>query len=115
MGFPVEIERAIEVAKKGNPRRAMVLGCALRRGDGVLVAFANNACQFLAPAQHAEARAAKKATPGSVAYVVRVRKLDGTLSMAKPCPSCQNRLRAHGVVRVVYSNWEGAFEELWLH
>lgn len=47
---------------------------------------------------------------GSTVFVARVTK-GGRVSMAKPCPSCQNLLKTAGVRKVYYSNPEGIMEE----
>lgn len=106
-----EVKRAIEIATRRKDHRVMRVGCAIRRGDGAIVVF-SNICELAQnPRFHAEARAVRKATPGSVAYVVRVKK-DGKLTMAKPCSACEQKLRAKGIRVVFYSGYDGALRRL---
>ena len=105
------IQMAIEAAIKRDDHRAQRIGCAIVRKDGVIVAFANMSDVKQNPRLHAEARCARKATPESTAYVVRILR-DSSLALAKPCPYCQLRLRAHGVQTVVYSINGGTFERM---
>lgn len=46
-------------------------------------------------------------------FVARFKK-DGTMSMARPCRYCQNFLRHKGVKKVVYSDWDGSWQEMML-
>ncbi len=101
-----EIRLATEVATRRNDVRNFNIGCAIRRNDGVLISSANGPCNNRMPSAHAEARACRKATPDSIAYVVRVMK-NGKLGLAKPCVYCQIRLRASGVRTVFYSSHDG--------
>jgi tRNA(Arg) A34 adenosine deaminase TadA len=110
--MPPEMQAAIDIAVHRKDERSFHIGCAIRRGDGVLVRFANSPNKGeIVPSHHAEARCARKATPKSVAYIARVTK-EGKLSMSKPCPSCENRLRAAGVKVVFYTNWVGEIERM---
>ncbi len=106
-----EFKTAMEVATRRNDARNFRIGCVIRRRDGVLVMSANGPCNNKMPSAHAEARCSKKATPGSIAYVVRVLK-NGKLALAKPCIPCQIRLRSVGVTRVFFSIEEGVFDSL---
>ncbi len=103
-----EVQAAIEIACRRRDFRAHRVGCVLRRKDGVVIRYANQCCHVRTPRMHAEARCARKATPGSVAWVVRV-LTDGSLAMAKPCRACQVQLKAYGVDRVYYSIGPGEF------
>jgi hypothetical protein len=93
---------AAGVSLRKSDGRAFRLGAVGRRNDGALVASSNGPSPFPAPDAHAEARLTHKLNPGSTVWVSRVRR-DGTLGMARPCPSCERRLRAAGVSRVVYT------------
>lgn len=55
-----------------------------------------------APA-HAEARLCRKLDSGSVVYVGRVLRSDGSIALAKPCGRCEARLRNTGVKKVFYT------------
>lgn len=50
---------------------------------------------------------------GAKAYVVRILKDKKTLAMSKPCNLCQERLKAYGIKRVVFSTGDLAkFERM---
>lgn len=51
-----------------------------------------------------------KVPPRSVMYVVRTRRGDGSVGMAKPCAACQKLLAACGIKRVYYSTNTGGWE-----
>lgn len=102
----IELEEAIKIAIRKNDKRNFRIACAILRADGVLVISSNCANTGKAPSHHAEARAAKKATPYSYAYVVRVTK-NNTLANARPCDSCMLKLKAVGVISVFYTNQNG--------
>lgn len=40
---------------------------------------------------------------GSKIYVARIRKADGEVAMARPCPICETALSAYGVKRAYYT------------
>ena len=74
------------------------------RADGVIVsARSGGAAHQYLPQTPAEARLARKLTPGSTVYVARTLRSDFSVAMAKPCQACQNVLRHRGVKRVVYT------------
>lgn len=52
---------------------------------------------------HAEARLVRKLGEGGVVYVGRVRRDNGLMAMAKPCPRCEAALRNRGVVKCFYA------------
>ncbi len=52
---------------------------------------------------HAEARLARKLDSGSTVYVARVRRDNGKMAMAKPCPNCERILKNRGVIKVLYT------------
>lgn len=83
--------------------RTFLLGSVGVRNDGVLVSARNIAAPDCAPNHHAETRLARKLTPGSTVWVSRVARRDGKWALARPCPGCERRLRAAGVLRVVYT------------
>ena len=55
---------------------------------------------------HAEMDALRFAKPGDTLIILRF-KTDGTLSMACPCEECRKHIKAAGVTKVFYSNWDG--------
>lgn len=93
---------AIQNDERGNDIRTFFLGSVGLRNDGVLVSSRNVASRDVALSHHAEARLARKLTPQSEVWVARIRK-NGEWAMARPCASCQNKLRMAGVSRVVYT------------
>jgi tRNA(Arg) A34 adenosine deaminase TadA len=99
---------AKEVAVKGPSIRQNLLGAVGVRTDGAIVKSNNLSCRFPTKEAHAEARVCRKLGWGGTVYVVRVLR-DGTLTMAKPCRNCENRMRLSGVVKVYYSINENEF------
>jgi tRNA(Arg) A34 adenosine deaminase TadA len=93
---------ALQGASRGDDIRTFFLGAVGLRNDGVIVASRNVASRDVALSHHAEARLSRKLTPNSEVWVARVRK-NGEWAMAKPCASCQLKLRVAGVTRVVYT------------
>ena len=93
---------AAGTALRKDDRRSFRLGAVGIRNDGALVSSTNGPSPFPCPEVHAEARLCNKLTPGSTVWVARIRH-DGTLGMARPCHTCQKRLRSSGVRRVVYT------------
>jgi len=93
---------ALQNDERGNDIRTFFLGCVGLRNDGVLVASRNVASRDVALSHHAEARLSRKLTPRSEVWVARIRK-NGEWAMARPCSSCQSKLRMAGVSRVVYT------------
>ena len=94
---------AIEVGNRVPDTRTFLLGAVGARNDGVIVSTRNAAALDIGPDHHAEARLCRKMTPGSTVWVARVLRRDGSWAMAKPCQSCEIRLRSVGVARVVYT------------
>lgn len=106
-------ERAVS-DREGDMRRHRV-GCVIARCDGALVSARNGTSRaHRMPSGHAEARCARKADKNSTAYVARVRK-DGTIGMARPCKSCQVRLKSRGVQVVFYTAGPNKWGGLNLH
>lgn len=102
------LELAARVAKGGNQDRNFRLGCVAIRKDGAIVMSTNEKTQVPNPSAHAEARALRKAGYGSTLYVARI-TAEGELTMAKPCPRCQAKIRSYGVKKVIYSIAPGEF------
>lgn len=86
-----------------HERRGFLLGAVGLRNDGVIVSSRNVASSNKAPSHHAETRVVRKLTPGSTVWVARVSKQTGEWVLAKPCRGCENRMRAAGVERVIYT------------
>lgn len=93
---------AAGTALRKDDRRSFRLGAVGIRNDGALVSSTNGPSPFPCPEVHAEARLCNKLTPGSTVWVARIRH-DGSLGMARPCHTCQKRLRTAGVTKVVYT------------
>jgi deoxycytidylate deaminase len=93
---------AAGTAMRKDDCRSFKLGAIGLRNDGTIVSALNGPAPNKCSQVHAEARLCQKLTPGSTVWVARIRH-DGTLGMARPCPSCQRRLRSTGVVKVIYT------------
>ena len=63
---------------------------------------------------HAEMNVLRFAQPGDVIEVIRFKKCDHRLTMAKPCSLCILHLKKCGIKKVKYTNWEGKWEEMTL-
>jgi len=104
-----EMAKIIATSKKD--KRSFLLGAVGVRKDGVIVAspngpailVENKANRGYFPKAHAEFRISKKLDVGSVVYVVRVRRGDKRVCLAKPCETCVNVLRYRGVKKIYYS------------
>jgi hypothetical protein len=98
-------EAAAAAIRSSKDARTFLLGTIGLRADGVFVSSRNipapNAT--LEGRHHAEARLARKLTPGSTVWVARVARKDGSWAMAKPCVGCERKLRIAGVSRIVYT------------
>jgi cytidine deaminase len=97
---------AAEVAKDKSEKfdnRSFYLGAVGLRNDGVLVTAKNIAATNVVLTHHAETRVVRKLTPGSVVWVARVLRSTGEWTLARPCGSCQNRMKTAGVKKVIYT------------
>ena len=107
------IKLAAKAAKiHKRDKRLYQMGAVAIRADGVIVCSSNGASQDVDPSMHAEARVLRKAGFGASLFVARVRKLDGTTAMAKPCPACEALIRNRGVKVVCYSTDNGGYETI---
>ena len=61
---------------------------------------------------HAEMNVLRFAQPGDTIEVVRFRKCDHKMTMAKPCEICMSEIKKSGIKKVRYTNWEGNWEEI---
>lgn len=59
---------------------------------------------------HAEMNVLRFAQPGDVLEVMRFKKYDDKLSMAKPCAWCMMAIKAAGIKKIKYTNWHGNWE-----
>ena len=61
---------------------------------------------------HAEMNVLRFARPGDEIEVMRFTKCGKHMTMAKPCPLCEEEIKKSGIKKVKYTNWEGEWEEL---
>jgi len=61
---------------------------------------------------HAEMNVLRFAQPGDTVEVMRFKKCDHSLTMAKPCHLCLKELRAAGIKKVRYTDWNGEWKEM---
>lgn len=61
---------------------------------------------------HAEMNVLRFAQPGDVLEVMRFKKYDDKLSMAKPCSWCMAEIKAAGIKKIKYTNWHGNWETM---
>ena len=94
---------AVNKSSKSDDKRSFFLGAVGLRNDGVFVFAKNVPATDHVPGHHAETRLVRKMTPDSTVWVARVARKDGRWAMAKPCASCERRLRSAGIRRVVYT------------
>ena len=60
---------------------------------------------------HAEMNVLRFAQPGDMIEVMRFGKKN-FFAMAKPCEWCMKHLKASGIQKVRYTNWDGDWEEI---
>jgi len=106
------IELATGIACRRRDRREFLLGAVGIRSDGAIVMSRNEASAVPQPDAHAEARLARKLDHGATVFVARVLGSSGELAMAKPCHSCEMRLRSRGVKKVFYTDHEGTIQSM---
>lgn len=61
---------------------------------------------------HAEMNVLRFAQPGDEIEVMRFTKCGHHMTMAKPCPLCEEQMRLAGIRKVKYTNWSGEWEEI---
>lgn len=93
---------AKETAIRGSLIRRHRLGAIGVRNDGAIVRANNLPHRLPEPNAHAEARVVRKLDFGSTVFVVRVLR-DGSLTLARPCKTCQATMKFRGVKRCYYS------------
>jgi len=104
-----EMAKLIAVSKKD--RRSFLIGAIGIRNDGIIVASPNGPARIREntkdrgyfPEAHAEFRISRKLDVGATVYVIRVRRGDKKVCLAKPCETCQNIMKSRGVKKVYYS------------
>lgn len=99
-------------ASSSDDGRTFLLAAIGIRSDGAIVTSHNALACGPTPKTHAEARLARKLDVGSIVFVARVLRRDGSTAMAKPCELCEARLRRVGVVRVWYTVDGGGFNSI---
>ena len=63
---------------------------------------------------HAEMNVLRIAQPGDEIEVIRFKKNDHKMTMAKPCLLCISQMKKAGIRTVRYTNWDGDWERLCL-
>ena len=96
-------EIAAACAKSKKDERTFLLGAIGIRADQVMVKALNGPTYIPNRFAHAEYRLARKMTPNSVVYVVRILVSTGEFAMAKPCRNCVKMMKSRGVRRVYYT------------
>ena len=66
----------------------------------------------IASHMHAEMSVLRYARPGDEIEVMRFKKCEHGMTMAKPCVHCCKFLEQSGVSKVRYTNWDGEWEEI---
>lgn len=94
---------ASEIAKQGENERTFFIGCVgIRASDNALIYAYNGKVDKPNPEIHAEVRACKKLTPGSVLYIARILK-SGEFALARPCKNCIRVLKNKSIKKVYFS------------
>lgn len=106
--LPHLLRLAARVAISPNSdHRNHKLGAIGVRRDGIIVSARNGAQKVNnfyqhTPQLHAEVRCLRKMDMGGEMFIARVLS-DGSLALARPCPSCQVFLRGKKIKKVIYS------------
>lgn len=101
------LQLALARAQARATTRHFLVGAVAIRRDGAIVTARNDAAPHPAPSAHAEARLLRKTGRSPIiVLVVRVTR-DGEMALARPCESCQRKLRAIGALNVYYTTKEG--------
>lgn len=66
----------------------------------------------IASHMHAEMDALRFSQPGDTLEVMRFKKCEDGLAMAKPCQYCMRHIQHAGIKSVKYTNPEGVWEEM---
>lgn len=93
------------IVKSGNP---IAVGINCIRNDPKQFAFSfADTSGISVHAEEACLKAISNRAEGCTAYVVRV-KSDDSMTMSRPCRRCMSKLKAAGVDKIYYSNYEGS-------
>lgn len=104
-------EEARKAAIANDDERDYFLGAVGIRTDCSKLISACNGPAIIAtdtnkksyPPAHAEYRLARKLNKGSTVFVCRIKSIDGSYAMARPCIDCQRKLASKGVEKVYYT------------
>jgi hypothetical protein len=110
LDFLLEAAELAIPTSKSDPR-SFWLGAIGIRKDGALVSSRNGAVSFSSSVDlanvnvvsHAETRLLRKLGKDGIIFVSRVLRKDRSLAMARPCPDCQLKIRAHRAKKVYYT------------
>lgn len=108
-------EIAGEIASKRKDMRSFLLAAVGVRSDGAMVHAVNGHSQMPERTAHAEARLCKKLDVGSEIFICRIRLLNGSFALSKPCRNCEKMLRTCGVKRVYYTTGADTYDCLILN
>ena len=61
---------------------------------------------------HAEMNVLRFAKPGDELEVIRFKKYNHEMTMARPCSLCLQEIKKSGIKSVRYTNWSGEWETL---
>src|SRR6266566_113392 len=96
-------ELAKRVAISKLDKRNHLLAAIATRSDGAIVWSPNGPTPTPNGLVHAEQKTLRKCDYGATMYVVRIRKIDGSLALSKPCGKCLSAMHAKRVKRCFYS------------
>lgn len=102
-----EIAKLVAISKKDS--RSFLIATVGIRKDGVLVAAPNSPAMIKGDAPtfcreaHSEYKICRKLDKGATLYVVRISKSTGKFMLARPCETCQNSMKSHGVKKCYYT------------
>jgi hypothetical protein len=83
--------------------RSFLLGSVAIRGDGAMVRAMNAPSIEPNRMAHSEYRVSRMLDSGATVYVARIRLIDGSFGMAKPCRDCYKILKGKRVKRIYYT------------
>jgi len=96
-------EIAGKIASSKDDGRSFLLGSIAIRKDGAIVKALNGPSQEPNRLAHSEYRISRQLDIGATVYVARVRLMDGSFGMARPCSSCMKVLRSKRVAKIYYT------------
>lgn len=111
-----QVQRYFDIATKiaisKYDRRAFLFGAIGIRNDGAKVQAINSPTDFPNRKAHVEYKLCRKLDANSIIFIVRIRLLDGTFAMARPCHDCMKILKSKKINKAFYtidSNSYGIF------